>query len=132
MGDVIKQVDRGIPGTMRMQLFSEADAGTGDFILVEKSIGKTASRVHITATDAMVVRFNVYQHTRPIRNDVDQTNISPWNKGGVNPALIQQYISDGNPDIEIAAGETFKLDNDISVRDIEIVSADGVFEILVM
>lgn len=132
MADVIKRIDRNIPGVMRMQKFTESDASVGDVILIKESLGKIATNVTVTATAAMTVRFNVYHTVVPHRTTVDQTDMSSWAPGLDNPAKASQYQTDELPAIALEAGEVFILDKDVAVQDVEIVAAAGAFEILAM
>lgn len=130
MSDVTKKVDRGIPVNQRTQVFSDTDAGTGDVILVKESLGKSAKHISITATDDLSVRFNVYRTVVPLRTTAN--DLSSWAPGLSNVAIASQIQSDSNALIALTAGDSLELDDDLSVDDIEIVGASGVFEILLM
>ena len=129
MSDITKLIDRGIPVTQRMQVFTDSDGGAGDVLLVEASLGKSASKITITATDALSVVFNTYRTVFPHR--IPSNDLSSWAPGFDNLASGVQ-VEGNNPTIAGAAGETFVMDNDIPVDDIKLITVAGVFEIIVL
>jgi hypothetical protein len=132
MADVIKSVDRGIPATERSQTFSESDAGAGDLILVQDSLGKPAKTMTIDAAAAMTVRFNVRRVIFPRPDLNDGFSNSP--NGDIRRFNLSkpQVVEDTTMAlVSIGAGESFALDNDMPVRDIKIESAAGAFDIFV-
>lgn len=127
MAKVVKRVDRGIAATQSSQVFTQADAGAGDIILVQDSLYKPAQVVHIESVGGMTVRFNVLRTVYPA-----------WPEAGgaiQNPRLDlangQEVEDTSQAVLTIAANETFSLDHDIAVSDIKIVSVAGNFEIYV-
>lgn len=129
MADITKKVDRGIPSTKRYQLFTQADASTGDVILVEDSLGQPAQKVSIEAIADMTVRFNVYQTVYPKR--IFNEGFVQTYPGLDNISRGTLIQSDSNAVISISADETLVLSNELVISDIEIVSAAGDFNILV-
>jgi len=125
MADITKLVDRIIPPTMRSQLFTQVDAGTGDVLMVGNSLGHPASNVLIEAVQAMVVRFNVYQTVFPRRtfNDLMYSDHLSNVTSGMQVKITT------TADIVLSTGETYELDGAFPVNDIEIVLASGVFNV---
>ena len=125
MTDVVKHVDRGVPPTERMLTFTQADGGTGDVFMVSESLGGPATRVSIDATAAITVRFNVYRNIYPKRlgNDLMHTDHLP------NLALGERVKDNEAAEVVLGIGETFNNDGEFPVRDVEVVSAAGDFEI---
>lgn len=129
MSQIKKKVNRLIPVRQRSQIFTNADATQGDIILVKDSLGKTAATIQIEADALMQVRFNVLHTMYPPR---DQSR--GWMLG-TDPGIFVASgieVTDTSMDpVTIAANETFTLDHDLSVNDIQLVTVSGVFEIFV-
>jgi len=124
MADVYNIVNRAIPPNLRSVVFSQVDTTSG-ILLVEKSLGHPAKNVYITATNAMRVRFNVYETVYPMRKDPS----IPYSDG--MPLLVSgiQYHDTSVSGFVIAASSTYDNNGEFPIRDIEIQSADGDFEI---
>jgi hypothetical protein len=132
MTDITKKVNGIVPLNERSQVFTQADGGTGDVLMVQDSLGRAARRVLIEAAagGAMTVRFNVYQK---LYGEYSYTD-NPWSQwNGEWKNLTDETTIKDNEGIthSIAAGESMELDNDIPVKDIEILSAAGSFIITV-
>jgi hypothetical protein len=127
MSDVTKPVDRGIPIQGRTQSFTQADAGAGDVLMIEDSLGRSAKVLTIESAGGMQIRVNVYHMVAPPRmgNDLMYT------EGMNNLALAQRVKNDSQALINIEADETFVLDDGLIIKDMELVTVSGVFEILV-
>jgi len=130
MSDITKKVDRNIPVNQRSVSFDESEASTGDVILVEESLGRCAQHLTFDSTGGMTVRLNVYQKTFPLREPSD--NLTQWWPGLLNLAKEVLYKSETNALIEIGSSETFVLDDEVPVRDIELVTVSGNFTIIAM
>jgi hypothetical protein len=129
MTDVVKLVNRAIPTSQRNQTFTDADAGTGDVILVQDSLGKPASHLVIEAGSPMTFRLNVYHTVYPQRGladgMADMQILGPNVSRGIT-------IKDATQDpITLDALGTFTLDNDLPIVDIELVTVSGVYELFV-
>lgn len=129
MSEVTKKVNTALPVSQRSQVFTQADASAGDVILVRESLGKYAKVVQIQADAEMSVRFNVLQTIFPDRDK---------GLGGYPNGDNTQDLSAGvtiqdttQTPVVIAASETFTLDKDLAVKDIELVTVSGSFEIFV-
>ena len=127
MADIVNRVNRGNPPMARSVLFTQADAGAGDVLMVRDSLGRAGVKLSIVATAALSIRTNVYFKVYPRRpNDtiVDGSALP-------NMALGLRAMDTSGPIIALDAGETFELDNDIVISDIELVSVAGAFEIFI-
>jgi hypothetical protein len=129
MSDITKLVDRGVPSNQRSQVFTEADGGAGDVLMVKNSLGRHAQQVTIEATNAMSVRFNVYRTIFPQRQHGD--GITQWWPGLDNLALGETVQDDSNALIELDAGDTFELNNEMPICDIELLTVSGAFTVIV-
>lgn len=127
MSDITKPVDRGIPIQGRTQSFTEADAGAGDVLMLEASLGRTAKVLTVESAGGMQIRVNVYHMVAPPRlgNDLMYT------EGMNNLALAERVKNNSQALISIGEDETFVLDDGLTIRDMEIVTCSGTFEILV-
>jgi hypothetical protein len=125
MADIVKKVDRGIPAELRQAVFTQSDAGAGDVILVDESMGGPAGNVSISADADLTIKFNVYRMLFPPRLGNDLMHSA----GEPNLALGNRYQDDQVSGILVAGGETFDNDGEFPVRDIEIVATAGDFEI---
>ena len=130
MADIVKKVHRLVPPNERSQSFTQADAGAGDVIMVNESLGHPASRLLIEADDAMSVRLNVYQYIFPLHDGSEDIHV--WGPGSKNLAAGQLVKDNEGVDIGIDAGGTLELDNDIPVKDIELLTVSGDFTVTVM
>lgn len=127
MAQIVKRVDRGIWPTQRSQSFTQADAGAGDIILVQESLGQPAQHLTVEAAAAMDLRLNVLRKVYPALPDA----------GGAiqNPRLDLengQEVEDTTTALfHLDANETLVLNKEISITDIKLVSVGGNFEIYV-
>tara|TARA_Y100000310_G_C20637956_1_gene792272 strand:- start:654 stop:1052 length:399 start_codon:yes stop_codon:yes gene_type:complete len=131
MADKVKKVDRGVPSAERTQSFTQADAGAGDILKIENSLGKPAKHIVIENTagaGSMTVRFNVIRTIYPNRTKEDYDCLYP--EIYKNLALGQTVEDTTGALVTIGAGETFELDNDLPVKDIKLVAATS-FDIFV-
>lgn len=129
MADITKKVDRGIFPTSRTQNFTEADAGAGDVLMVEQSLGHVARHVVIETDALLELRLNVYRKAYPRRapfgdglTDIDHLP---------NVAAGVDITDDTGALISIEGGTTYELDNDVPVRDIQLLAVSGNFDIFV-
>lgn len=127
MADITKAVDRGIPIQGRTQSFTQEDAGEGDVLMIEDSLGRSARVLTIESEGGMAVRVNVYHFVAPPRlgNDLMYT------EGMNNLAFAERVKNDSQALITLEADETLVLDEGLTIRDLEIVTCSGNFEILV-
>ena len=127
MADVVKQVNRTVPIQGRNQSFTEADADAGDVILIEESLGRSAKVMTVESAGGMQIRVNVYHVVAPPRigNDLMYTEGMP------NLAFAERVKDSSMALITIDPDETFVLDDGLIIRDVELVTVSGVFEILV-
>lgn len=129
MSDITKKVSRHIPPTERVQTFTQADAGAGDVLMIEDSLGHPAHRVSVEADAIMTFRTNVYQDLYPwVPND----QLSGWGEDRLHLASGIRIQTDETGIFSLAASETLELDDDISVRDLELVTVSGNFTVTVM
>jgi len=130
MANVTKKVDRGVPPGERSQSFTQADiSANGDIIKVQDSLGKVATHVVIEATAAMTVRFNVQRTIFPEKTRAEYDCLYPGQYQ--NLAAGVDVEDDTGALVSLAAGESFTLDNDLSIKDIKVVTAAGDFSIFV-
>lgn len=126
MSDITKPVDRRIPVAERTQSFTEADATTGDILMIEDSLGRPANVLTIESAGGMAFRVNVYQMVAPPREGNDLM----FTAGMPNLALAQRVKTDTQALIELEPDETFVLDDELVIRDMELVTVSGTFEII--
>jgi len=132
MADIVKKVNPGVPANERSQRFTDADGGTGDVLMFQDSLGKPATKINIECgVSDMSFRFNVYQNMFPQR-ELLEDDFNQFNLGVVNLTSGIRYKDDTGALIPLAAGETYELDNDMPVSDMELVTVSGVFEVIVM
>lgn len=129
MADITKLVDRGIPANQRSQIFTQADGGTGDVLLIKESLGRHAQQLTIEADGDMSIRINVYRVVFPQRKTGE--GFTQWWPGLDNVAAGVQVKDDTNALIPIAAGETFELNSEMPITDIELVTVSGDFTAIV-
>lgn len=130
MSDIIKKVDRGVASAERTQSFTEADAGTGDILKIQESLGRVARHIVLEAGSAeLTIRFNVVRTIYPDRTREEYDN--PYPEMYKNLALGQTVEDTTGALVTINAGDTFELDNDLPVKDIKLVAATGTFTIFV-
>lgn len=129
MADITKKVDRGIFPTSRTQNFTQADAGAGDVLMVESSLGHPARHVMIETDADLEFRLNVYYKVYPRHapfgdglTDIDHLP---------NVAAGVDITSDTGALVSLGAGETFELDGDTPVKDIQLVTVSGNFDVFV-
>ena len=123
MADVIKKV-AGHSRDRRMiyQQFTDSDASAGDVILVDQSIGKTASTVVIEPKGGdMTIVFNPYELVFKKRDPV--TEGIPFSESVDNLARRRKVLDyAGKPQVVIRQDEQYEM-SVIPVADILIVSA---------
>lgn len=126
MSDITKKIGRHIPSNQRQQIFTNADAVEGDILLIKDSLGRPARKINITATDVVRVRFNVRHFVLANRDAQDGLY------EGDAPNLVNSKwtISTENALIVLDAGDTYELENDFPVNDIQLQTVSGVFEII--
>lgn len=125
MADVTKPVNRIIPPNQRTQIFTDADAGAGDVILVKESLGRPAKKVLIETTANLSLRFNVYHKVYPQRDGRDLMDTAHL----PNLTLGGTVKDDTGALISLEADETFEMDGSYAVNDIELVTVSGNFAI---
>jgi hypothetical protein len=128
MSNITKPVDRGIPSTLRTVQFTQADGGAGDVLMVQDSLGRNGKHVIIDADADISIRLNVYHTVYPTRESSD--GLSQW-AGFHNVALGQTYQNGNGAVYSVPGGESLVLDDDLPVRDIELVTVSGNFTITV-
>jgi len=126
MADITKKVDRGVPPTERMVSFTDADAGAGDVLMVYESLGGPAASITIEAGGAMTVRFNVYREVYPRRPGNDFM----YSSGHDNISLGERIKDNAAHLVSVGAGETWSNDGEFPVKDIELDTVSGTFDIL--
>ena len=129
MANITKKVDRGIPSGERSQNFTQADVSAGDTIKVQDSLGKVATHVVVEATAAMTIRFNVQRTIFPERTHAEYDCLYPGQYK--NLALGQTVEDETGALVSLSTGESFTLDNDLAIKDIKVITADGAFSIFV-
>ena len=129
MSNITKFVDRGISPTARSQVFTQADATTGDILLVADSLGRPASTLQLSSVGGMTIRMNVLRTVFPPApmNGLQ----SPGQFEGLNLKLGVSVEDTSQTVQTIAANGTFTLDKAIPISDIKIVSVTGNFNIYV-
>ena len=128
MADFVKKVNRGVPLNQRSLSVDQSDVGAGDVVLVKDSLGRPARHISIDAVGAMSIRFNVYHKVYQQRKVGD--GLTQWWPGLDNRTTGARYKDNTNAVVDIEAGETFALDGDLPVEDVEIISAAGNFSIV--
>ena len=127
MAKVEKKVDRAVPVNKRTQVFTQADAGSGDILMINSSLGKSATHLRVEAIADMTVKFNVIRKVYPKRSYEPLFNGSPE----INVALGKEIIGNSMGEVILSAGETYEVDNEFVIDDISIESASGNFIIFV-
>lgn len=139
MADIVKKVDRNVPVLARSQRFTNADASTGDVLMVADSLGYPASHITIEVTTGPIrVKFNVWQTVFQKWRSTDQ-GFMYGTEGFVNTTSGHRYMTNtasglgANPQgaVDIEAGQTFSLDRELAVSDIQIVMASGQWDCFV-
>lgn len=123
MADIVKKVNRAVPPQARTLTIRETDAGEGDVIMVQESMGRPAKKILIEAEDEMSVRFNVYHKVFPNRDGIDFMSTAHL----PNLALGGTIKDDTSGLIQLAADETFEMDDGFPTSDIELVTCSGNF-----
>jgi len=129
MANITKKVDRGLPPGERSQSFDQVGISNGDILKVQDSLGKAATHVVIEAVAAMTVRFNVQRTIFPEKTHAEYDCLYPGQYQ--NLAAGVDVVDDTGALVSLAAGESFTLDNDLSIKDIQIVTKAGNFTIFV-
>lgn len=129
MANITKKVDRGVPPGERSQSFTQAEVSAADIIKVQDSLGKAATHVVIEAVAAMTVRFNVQRTIFPEKTHAEYDCLYPGQYQNLAAGIDVE--DDTGALVSLAAGESFTLDNDLSIKDIKIVSAAGNFTVFV-
>lgn len=123
MADIIKKIDRGIPVTQRTQNFTQVDANEGDVLMISSSLGHCASNLTIEADATLEVRLNVYHKVYPRRTGNDGTE---GGFGDLNISSGHRYKSEEGAIITVEAGSVYSMENELSITDLELVTASGV------
>ena len=130
MSEIVKHVNRAIPVLERTVLFTQADASSGDFLMVEDSLGKSAKTINIEVESggALTVQFNLLQKVYPMRDDMS----IPGSLGDRNITLGANVEATGNVgSVILASGETWSANKEFPIRNIKVVSASGNWSIFV-
>lgn len=134
MTDIVKKASRSLPPLQRSQNFTNADAVAGDVLMVEDSLGYPASHIVIEASNGPIkIRFNVYQTIYPqrpydalLRDDLP--NISSGvllnTSSGVLTNTDRAFVN-------VEGGTTYTLDKMLAVKDIQLDTISGNFDIFV-
>lgn len=125
MASIIKRVDRGLPVRRLQHWDSQVDGiAMGDIIEVEQSLGHPAHRVSITmAGNSGSFRINprvVVFHRRP--KGEDGNYLSDW-YDAVSSGF--SYLDTSQTPVLVPAGTSYLLDDDLPVREIELVHSGG-------
>lgn len=131
MPDIKKHIDRNIPPLQRSVRFTQDDANEGDILLLEESLGHAARvlRMEVSGTDMatnrLEVRLNVRQNVFPRRggDGLLYTETKP------NLASGTSFLQSGTALIVIEGGTTIEFDHEMPVRDIELITVAGQFDI---
>ncbi len=127
MPDIKKHIDRNIPPLQRSVRFTQDDANEGDILLLEESLGHAARvlRMEASGTDTLEVRLNVRQNVFPRRggDGLLYTETKP------NLASGTSFLQSGTALIVIEGGTTVEFDHEMPVRDIELITVAGQFDI---
>ncbi len=127
MADITKKVDRGVPSIERTQSFTQGDAAPGDIIKVEDSLGRPGKSLRIEAvTGSAQFRFNVVNTVYVNRSESGLM----YSDGQPNPGSGLVYLDRSKGSIWVEAGTTW-TSNEFPIRDIEVVTRSGTFDIFV-
>jgi hypothetical protein len=109
-----------------MQRFTQADATTGDILMVQKSLGGSAAHLRVEADGDLEFSLNVIRTVSPMRQNDPffASNCVP------NVALTVELI-DSTPSVVLVSGETYSMDEVAPIDDIQLIVASGNFSILV-
>lgn len=132
MAKIHKHVNRGIPPNARSQSFRNADAVQGDILDINRSLGHPARLVRIEVTVAPIaVRFNVL-NTVFAKHGHEGIAGLPGLEGQDNMGSGLEYTDETVATVHVEANTTFELDHDFPVRDIELTTISGNFDIFVL
>lgn len=126
MADIKKPIDYNVSPNERYQVFTKADATTGDVLKVNDSLGFPASYVSIAAQGgAMAVRFNVYRRIYQLRPDdgIHMNHVQNTSSGFT--------IKEATASYSIESNTTFELSNKMPISDIELIVVSGNYKIFV-
>jgi hypothetical protein len=129
MSKITKKVNRGLPPNSRTQNFTQADAGADDVLMIEDSLGHCARNVTIETDAELQIRFNVYHTIFPKRSQYD----SPADFYGGLEVLSsgQEYKDETMGIVSLEADSIYEINGDFPVRDIELLTVSGNFDIFV-
>jgi hypothetical protein len=130
LSDITKVVNQNVPPALRSVNFHNEDAGEGDILLVRDSLGRDAQNVTIKCTVAdMRIRFNVYHTVFPPRTGVAASGDLMYTSHMANLTSGEQIQDTSVAFVDISAGETYEWETGPLVRDIELVTVSGFFDI---
>jgi hypothetical protein len=130
MSDINKVVNQNIPHQLRAVNFHNSDAVEGDILMVRDSLGYEAKNVTIRCTVApMRVRFNVYWTQFPPRADIAASGDLMQTSHLPNLTSGLQVTHDSGATVDINAGETYTWETGPMVRDIQLVTISGHWDI---
>ena len=132
MANITKRVQPGIGASQYWDSAVDLDdgaggIGTGDVFRIEESLGKPATNLTIKAAAAMTIRINAYNKVYPNRQSNEFFNADMFQN---IYAGVENHDTTQTP-IAIAANNTFVMNGQVPIRNIEIVSAAGAFTVLV-
>jgi len=125
MAERTKICDRNLESPYRSVNWTEADSDEGDVLLVRESLGRPASNCTIevdSVGDGMSVRFNVKRTIYPRiprREGFMYVDHLPYLPSG------EDYTDTTVALVNIEAGSTYSFETGPAVRDVQIVSASG-------
>jgi hypothetical protein len=128
MARITKKVDRAVDPRKRTQVFTTADADEGDILMIKSSLGHSATHLNAEATGgALKFHLNVIRSIVARRVDDPFFPFSAW----PNVAKCVEVEDDGMGEITVAAGESFTMDDDLVIDDIQLTTISGTFSIFV-
>ena len=128
MAKIVKGVDRLIPSAERTQVFTDADAATGDIVDIFNSLGRHARKVRIETAGSsdLSIRRNVARNVYPLR--IEGVFDGPLHGAPANLAQGQEII-DGTIAAEIIGPDAVELQGPL--RDIEVTWSTGTWTLVV-
>jgi hypothetical protein len=130
MSDVTKPVNQNIPPQLRSVNFHNEDAAEGDILMVRDSLGYEAKNTTIKCTVApMRIRFNVYHTVFPPRTGVAASGDLMYTSHLANLTSGELITDTSNAFVDINAGETVAWESGPMVRDIQLVTVSGHFDV---